>query len=117
MQIVVFTGRLAADPSFSPDGARCSFRLIETSGTDAEGRKLTNAVNCVSFNRGFNNKVLARGLAKGCEATATGRFQDNAYTAASGVRRTSKELLVDDVAILDWAEDRGATRADDKEAV
>lgn len=110
MQSVVFTGRLAADPSFSPDGGRCSFRLIENSGTDAEGRKLTNAVSCVSFNRGFNNKVLARGLAKGCEATVFGRFQDNAYTAASGTRRTSKELVADDVSILDWAEDRVAER-------
>ncbi len=110
MQTIVFTGRLAADPVIAPEGAKATFRLIENRGTDAEGRKLTNGVNCVSFNRGFNTKVLARGLAKGCEATAVGRFQDNAYAARDGTQRTSKELVVDELVILDWAEDRREQR-------
>ena len=111
MQSIVFTGRLAADPVIAPEGAKATFRLIENRGADADGNKLTNAVSCVSFNRGFNSKVLARGLAKGCEATAIGRFQDNAYTARDGTQRTSKELVVEELVILDWAEDREQRQA------
>lgn len=109
MQNVVFTGRLAADPAISPDGARATFRLLENRGEDAQGRDRTNGVNCVSWGRGLNEKVIAVGLAKGCEVVAVGRFVDNDYTTGRGVRRRTKELVIESLKVLDWA-DRGEPR-------
>ena len=81
MQTMVFTGRLAADPQVSPDFAKAVFRLLEKRGVDAGGKDRIVGVNCVSWARGLNEKVIARGLAKGCEALVVGAFIDTAYTS------------------------------------
>lgn len=110
MQNVVFTGRLAADPFISPDGGRAAFRLLENRGENAEGRKIVNGVNCVAWGQGFVSKVIQPGLASGCEATVVGRFEDKTYTTRDGAQRATKELVVESLSILDWAEDRAGER-------
>ena len=104
MQSVVFTGRLAADPQVAADHGKAVFRLLESRGSDAEGKPRLVGVNCVSWMKGLNEKVIARGLAKGCEAIAAGAFVDTSYTAADGSSRMAKELVVNRLTILDWAE-------------
>lgn len=111
MQNVTWTGRLAADPYISADGNRAAFRLLENRGRDAEGRPIVNGVNCVAFGAGFVDNVVAPGLAKGCEAVVIGHFQDRTYTGSDGVQRATKELVVDECTILDWAADREQRRA------
>ncbi|MEQ7154408.1 single-stranded DNA-binding protein [Brevundimonas aurifodinae] len=106
MQTMVFTGRLAADPQISDDFAKAVFRLIERRGVDKDGRDRLVGVNCVSWSRGLNEKVIARGLAQGCEAVVVGAFIDTAYTAKDGMARTAKELVVNRLTVLDWAEAR-----------
>ncbi|HEX8568732.1 MAG TPA: single-stranded DNA-binding protein [Caulobacteraceae bacterium] len=106
MQNIVFTGRLAADPQVSGDFSKALFRLLENRGVDAEGEERTVGVNCVCWSRGLNEKVIARGLAVGCEAVVVGRFVDNRYTAQDGSERVAKELVVDRLTILDWAAQR-----------
>lgn len=106
MQSVVFTGRLAADPFISADGGRAAFRLLENRGERPGGEKIVNGVNCVAWGQGFVSKVIAPGLASGCEATVVGRFEDKTYTTRDGVQRTTKELMVEQLSILDWAEAR-----------
>lgn len=106
MQTMVFTGRLAADPQISPDYAKAVFRLIEKRGVDAGGKDRLVGVNCVSWSKGLNEKVIARGLAQGCEAVVVGAFIDTAYTAADGTERAAKELVVNRLTVLDWAEAR-----------
>lgn len=108
MQTMVFTGRLAADPQVSPDFAKAVFRLLEKRGVDAGGKDRIVGVNCVSWARGLNEKVIARGLAKGCEALVVGAFIDTAYTARDGTERAAKELVVNRLTVLDWAADRAA---------
>ena len=108
MQTMVFTGRLAADPQISPDFAKAVFRLLEKRGVDAGGKDRIVGVNCVSWARGLNEKVIARGLAKGCEALVVGAFADTAYTARDGTERAAKELVVTRLTVLDWASDRAA---------
>lgn len=108
MQNVVFTGRLAADPQVTADNAKAVFRLLENRGKDGQGRDRTVGVNCVSWSPGLNEKVIASGLARGCEATVVGRFVDTSYTAASGAERRAKELVVDRLTVLDWAPNRQA---------
>jgi single-strand DNA-binding protein len=106
MQTMVFTGRLAADPQISPDYAKAVFRLIEKRGVDAGGKDRLVGVNCVSWSKGLNEKVIARDLAQGCEAVVVGAFIDTAYTAADGTERAAKELVVNRLTVLDWAEAR-----------
>ncbi len=108
MQTMVFTGRLAADPQISPDFAKAVFRLLEKRGVDVGGKDRIVGVNCVSWARGLNEKVIARGLAKGCEALVVGAFIDTAYTAGDGIERAAKELVVNRLTVLDWATDRAA---------
>lgn len=120
MQTMVFTGRLAADPQISPDYAKAVFRLLEKRGVDAGGKDRIVGVNCVSWAKGLNEKVIARGLAKGCEALIVGAFVDTAYTARDGMERAAKELVVNRLTVLDWASEQAADRAsagaDDPEA-
>ena len=113
MQTMVFTGRLAADPQISDDFGKAVFRLLEQRGTDNAGKPRLVGVNCVSWSKGLNEKVIARGLAQGCEAVVIGAFIDTAYTARDGSERTAKELVINRLTVLDWAEDRQADASAD----
>lgn len=108
MQTMVFTGRLAADPQISPDFAKAVFRLLEKRGVDLAGKERIVGVNCVSWSKGLNEKVISRALAQGCEAVVVGVFVDIAYTARDGRERAAKELVVSRLTVLDWAADRQA---------
>lgn len=112
MQTMVFTGRLAADPQISDDFGKAIFRLIEKRGVDAGGKDRLVGVNCVSWSKGLNEKVIARGLARGCEAVVTGAFIDTSYETRDGQARTAKELVVNRLTVLDWAESRDAAAND-----
>lgn len=106
MQTMVFTGRLAADPQISADFGKAVFRLLEKRGVDGAGKDRLVGVNCISWSAGLNEKVIARGLARGCEAVVVGAFIDTAYAARDGTERTAKELVVNRLTVLDWAESR-----------
>ena len=108
MQSMMFTGRLAADPQISDDFGKAVFRLIEERGVDTAGKDRLVGVNCVSWSKGLNEKVIARGLAQGCEAVVIGAFIDTTYTARDGEARAAKELVINRLTVLDWAEDRDA---------
>lgn len=112
MQTMMFTGRLAADPQVSDDFGKAIFRLIEKRGVDAGGKDRLVGVNCVSWSKGLNEKVIARGLAQGCEAVVTGAFIDTTYETREGQARTAKELVVNRLTVLDWAEARDAAASD-----
>ncbi|MFN7110008.1 MAG: single-stranded DNA-binding protein [Brevundimonas sp.] len=116
MQTMVFTGRLAADPQISDDFAKAVFRLLEKRGVDSAGKDRLVGVNCVSWSKGLNEKVIARGLAQGCEAIVTGAFIDTTYTARDGAERTAKELVINRLTVLDWAEGRDADSASERAA-
>ena len=116
MQTMVFTGRLAADPQISDDFGKAVFRLLEQRGTDAAGKPRLVGVNCVSWSKGLNEKVIARGLARGCEAVVVGAFIDTSYATREGQERTAKELVVNRLTVLDWAEGREAVSDDQRAA-
>jgi|GEM_PF-1084613 len=104
MQTMVFTGRLAAAPQITADFGKAVFRLIEKRGIDLGGKDRLVGVNCISWAKGLNEKVIARGLGQGCEAVVVGAFIDNVYTATDGTERTAKELVIDRLTVLDWVE-------------
>ena len=108
MQSMMFTGRLAAAPQVTDDFGKAVFRLIEKRGVDNAGKDRLVGVNCVSWSRGLNEKVIARRLAQGCEAVVIGAFIDTSYTTKDGQERTAKELVINRLTVLDWAEDRNA---------
>ncbi len=116
MQTMVFTGRLAADPQISPDYGKAVFRLLEKRGVDNAGKDRLVGVNCVSWSKGLNEKVIARGLAQGCEALVIGAFIDTQYATRDGQERAAKELVINRLTVLDWAEDREADAAETRAA-
>jgi single-stranded DNA-binding protein len=83
---------------------------------DAGGKDRIVGVNCVSWARGLNEKVIARALAKGCEVLVVGAFVDTAYTARDGMERAAKELVVNRLTVLDWASDRAPDGAGEPDA-
>ena len=105
MQSMMFTGRLAADPQISDDFGKAVFRLLEKRGVDIDGKDRLVGVNCVSWSKGLNEKVIARGLVQGCEAVIIGAFIDTGYTARDGKARAAKELVINRLTVLDWAEE------------
>jgi single-stranded DNA-binding protein len=114
MQNVVFVGRLAAEPQVSDDFTKAAFRLLENRGQDAQGKDRVVGIDCVSWMKALNERVIAKGVATGCEVIAVGVFVDNAYEGRDGARRTAKELVIRSLTVLDWADanDAGAqTRA------
>nr|WP_315052712.1 hypothetical protein [uncultured Brevundimonas sp.] len=113
MQTMVFTGRLAAAPQISDDFGKAIFRLIEKRGLDAGGKARLVGVNCVSWSKGLNEKVIAPGLAQGCEAVVTGAFIDTAYETRDGQERVAKELVIRRLTVLDWAENQDAASPND----
>ena len=119
MQNVVFVGRLAADPQLTPDYGKAVFRVLDNRGQDAQGKDRVVGVNCVSWAKGLNERVIAPGLKTGCEVIAVGAFVDNLYEARDGTKRAAKELVVRSLTVLDWASDRvaaGDRSADDRQA-
>ncbi|MEW6020390.1 MAG: hypothetical protein AB1760_20215 [Pseudomonadota bacterium] len=106
MQNVVFAGRLAADPQVTDDFGKAVFRLLENRGRDAAGKPRVVGVNCVSWARGLNERVIADGLGVGCEVVVVGVFVDNRYQARDGGERAAKELVVNRLTVLDWASER-----------
>lgn len=106
MQNVVFVGRLAADPQVTDDFGKAVFRLLENRGRRGGGAPHVVGVNCVSWVRGLNEKVIAGGLAAGCEVVAVGVFTDTVYEARDGGERAAKELVIRGLTVLDWAPDR-----------
>lgn len=116
MQNVVFVGRLAADPQVTEDFAKAVFRLLENRGRNAAGEPRVVGVNCVSWAKGLNERVIAEGLAAGCEVVAVGAFVDNHYEAREGGLRAAKELVIRSLTVLDWAGDRPADAAADRRA-
>lgn len=108
MQNIVFVGRLAADPQVTEDYAKAVFRLLENRGRDASGEPRVVGVNCVSWAKGLNERVIAEGLAAGCEVVAIGAFVDNRYEAREGGDRAAKELVIRSLTVLDWAADQAA---------
>jgi single-strand DNA-binding protein len=111
MQNVVFVGRLAADPQVTEDFAKAVFRLLENRGRNAAGEPRVVGVNCVSWAKGLNARVIAEGLAAGCEVVAVGAFVDNHYEAREGGLRAAKELVIRGLTVLDWAAERTAEAA------
>jgi single-strand DNA-binding protein len=65
----------------------------------------------VSWSHGLNEKVIAEGLAKGCEAMVVGYFVDNAWEGSDGKKHYGKELVIQQLRVLDWA-----SRADQRAA-
>jgi single-stranded DNA-binding protein len=108
MQNVTFVGRLSADPQVTDDFGKAVFRLLENRGRDASGEPRVVGVNCVSWAKGLNEKVIAAGVASGCEVVVIGAFVDNLHEARDGSERAAKELVVRALTVLDWSSEREA---------
>lgn len=101
---IVLIGRLTKDPeaSYTPSGVSIAkFRLAVDRGTKKSdtGEKETDFLDVVAFRRtaDFVNSYVTKGRLVYVE----GRLQSRSWTAQDGTRRTSYEILADNVGTLD----------------
>ncbi|MFA5113766.1 MAG: single-stranded DNA-binding protein [Candidatus Margulisiibacteriota bacterium] len=104
----ILAGRLVADPEVrftSNELAVTHFRLaINRNGSDN-----AEFINCVAF--GGLAKICGEYLKKGKLVAVEGRLQIRSYQSKSGQKRTSTEVVIDEMQMLDNKFYNAATKA------
>ena len=107
MNVVVLIGRLTADPElrYSVNGtAVTNFRLaVDRSFTSKDGTRETDFINIVCFQR--LAETVANHLNKGRLVAVNGRLQVRNWETQEKERRTSTEVVANEVRFLDWPDD------------
>jgi single-strand DNA-binding protein len=99
MNIISITGRLAADPElrFAPSGtAICNFTVASDVGFG--DKKTTNWFKCAIF--GKRAEGVAPHLKKGQEVTVFGSLTLREYTNRDGIKATSPDVDVSEIALM-----------------
>ncbi|MCU0641843.1 MAG: single-stranded DNA-binding protein [Candidatus Margulisbacteria bacterium] len=109
----ILAGRLVADPEVrytSNELAVTHFRLaINRSGSDN-----AEFINCVAF--GGLAKICGEYLKKGKLVAVEGRLQIRSYQSKTGQKRTSTEVVIDEMQMLDNKFYNASTKAQEKAA-
>jgi single-strand DNA-binding protein len=107
----ILAGRLVADPEVrytSNELAVTHFRLaINRSGSDN-----ADFINCVAF--GGLAKICGEYLKKGKMVAVEGRLQIKSYSNKKGEKRTSTEVVVDNMQMLDSKFYNASSKAKEK---
>ena len=96
MNNIVIHGRIAADPisgSFGDNKSIVKFVVaVDRSFSDANGNKVTDFFNCVSF--GKQAEIIDKWFKKGSGITVQGEMQNNRFTDKDGNKRDYWQLNV-----------------------
>ncbi|NBC16373.1 MAG: single-stranded DNA-binding protein [Bacteroidetes bacterium] len=106
---ITIGGRLGADAELreTQGGTVCSFRVASTDAY--KDRETTSWVRCVIF--GKRGPALASYLTKGRKVIVSGKLRVREYEDRSGSRRTSVEVLVDQLDLGAPPREGGSPRA------
>jgi len=108
----ILAGRLVADPEIrytSSEKAVASFRLAINRGSKKNGTETTDFINCVAFNN--LAKICGEYLKKGKLVAVEGRLQIRSYEAKDGQKKSSTEVVVDDMQMLDYRFNNSAAKS------
>ena len=101
INVVILVGRLTRDPEFqkavSTGTSIAKFSLANSQWTK-DGDKVSY-INCVSFNRTAEN--VYNHVHKGDMVGVVGRLSTSQYTAKDGTKRTSTDVLVNEVQFIE----------------
>ena len=107
---VILVGRLVADPElrYTPSGVPvASFRLaVDRQFKSQGGERETDFINIVAWRR--SAEFAANYLGKGRLVAVEGRLQIRQWTTQDGQRRTTAEVVADNVQGLDRPREQGA---------
>jgi single-strand DNA-binding protein len=107
----ILAGRLVADPEVrytSNELAVTHFRLA----INRSGSENAEFINCVAF--GGLAKICGEYLKKGKLVAVEGRLQIRSYQSKNGQKRTSTEVVIDEMQMLDNKFYKAATKARDQ---
>jgi len=108
---VVLIGRLVADPElrYTPSGVPvANFRIaVDRSFTNAAGERETDFINIVAWRQ--RAEFAANYLGKGRLVAIDGRLQIRQWTTQEGQRRSTAEVVADEVQGLDRPREAPAT--------
>lgn len=108
----ILAGRLVADPEVrysQNETAVCYFRLAIN-----RDKKNVEFINCVAF--GGLAKICGEYLRKGRLVAVEGRLQIKSYTNKKGERKSTTEIIVDNMQMLDSKFYNSACRAAEKQS-
>jgi len=101
---VVLIGRLTRDPElrYTPSGLPvATFTLaVNRPFKNAQGERQTDFIRCVAWRQ--QAEFVANYLTKGRLTAVDGRLQIREWTTQDGQRRTSAEVVADNVTGLEW---------------
>ncbi len=113
----ILAGRLVADPEVrytSNETAVANFSLAINRGSKKNGTESTEFIKCVAF--GNLAKICGEYLKKGKLVAVEGRLQIRGYEGKDGQKKTSTEVVIDDMQMLDYrfyqAADKAKERSD-----
>lgn len=110
---VILGGRLTAEPELKQTTSGIpvlSFSVAVNRRTAKGAERVTDFINCRAWRE--RAELIARYFHKGSCICIVGTLQQNNWTDQQGVKRTSYEVLVDEVNFVDSAsESRGTTGA------
>ena len=108
---VILIGRLVADPElrYTPSGVPvANFRIaVDRSFTNAAGERETDFINIVAWRQ--RAEFAANYLGKGRLVAIDGRLQIRQWTTQDGQRRSTAEVVADEVHGLDRPREAAAT--------
>jgi single-strand DNA-binding protein len=107
----ILAGRLVADPEVrytQNETAVSHFRLAINRG----GKEAAEFINCVAF--GGLAKICGEYLKKGKLVAVEGRIQIRSYENKEGIKRSTTEIIIDDMQMLDYKIYNASSKADDQ---
>ncbi|HVN67825.1 MAG TPA: single-stranded DNA-binding protein [Candidatus Sulfotelmatobacter sp.] len=111
----ILAGRLVADPEVRYTGeekAVTHFRLAINRGSKKKGTDTTDFIRCVAF--GGLAKICGEYLKKGRLVAVEGRLRIGSYEGKDGQKKSSAEVIVDDMQMLDFKFYNAASKAQEK---
>jgi single-strand DNA-binding protein len=111
---IILIGRLATDPElkFTPSGvAVCSFRIaVDRPYTSQSGQRETDFITVKVWRE--QGERVANWMAKGRLVAVEGRLEIRAWTAQDGTKRSTAEVVADNVRFLDRPPQQGEQPAE-----
>lgn len=99
----ILAGRLVADPEVrytSNEKAVTNFKLAINHGSKKSGTETTDFIKCVAF--GGLAKICGEYLKKGRLVAVEGRLKISSYEGKDGQKKSSTEVIIDDMQMLDF---------------
>lgn len=112
----ILAGRLTSDPEVrytDKELAVANFSLAINRGSKKNGNQATDFIKCIAF--GGLAKICGEYLKKGRLVAVEGRLQIRSFDGKDGVKKSTAEVIVDEMQMLDYKFFNAAAKTDKTE--